>query len=139
MFIRRVLQAMREKAGKGNQEATDNIKRLKFRNYQPRDQTIAGMSNTEKDNMDEVVAPTGQYESVTSGNLLKKELRLHESEELNILPKSSNWDIKKSFEPKLEKLRRRTQRAIVDFLREKLNAATTDSEGDSDNDENEES
>jgi coiled-coil domain-containing protein 12 len=39
---------------------------------------------------------------------------------LNILPRNNNWDVKKLLEPKLEKLKKRTQKAIVDFLREKL-------------------
>lgn len=118
---------LREKAGKAPCETTEKgeeqTKRLKFRNYQPRDQSLVEIS---KANEEEEVGNIIE----NSDNLLKKELRIHESEELNILPKSSNWDIKKSFEPKLEKLRRRTQRAIVDFLREKLNSAT-DSDGDS--------
>jgi coiled-coil domain-containing protein 12 len=120
---------LREKAGKASssestEKSEEQTKRLKFRNYQPRDQSLVESS---KENVEEEVG--GGVEN--SDNLLKKELRMHESEELNILPKSSNWDIKKTFEPKLEKLRRRTQRAIVDFLREKLNSAT-DSEEDSD-------
>jgi hypothetical protein len=64
-------------------------------------------------------------------NPIKKELRQYNTEVLNILPRSNNWDVKKILEPKLEKLKRRTQRAIVDFLREKLdNASDSGTEDD---------
>ena len=53
--------------------------------------------------------------------------------EINIVPKKINWDLKRHAEHKVEKLRKRTQRAIVDILREKLaenggEAADTDDE-----------
>lgn len=124
-----LLKMLREKvnSSESSEKREDQTKRLKFRNYQPRDQSLADNATENKEHEIEATIEN-------TDNLLQKELRMHESEELNILPKSTNWDIKKAFEPKLEKLRRRTQRAIVDFLREKLNSAT-DSEGDSDLDE----
>ena len=68
-------------------------------------------------------------------DIIKNELRQYaEEEELNILPKNNNWDLKKQLEPKFDKLRRRTQRAIVDLLREKL-AEEGDSDSDSDSED----
>ena len=43
-----------------------------------------------------------------------------DEEELNIAPKKANWDLKRDVEKKLEKLNRRTQRAIVDIIRERM-------------------
>lgn len=43
-----------------------------------------------------------------------------DEEELNIAPKKVNWDLKRDVEKKLEKLNRRTQRAIVEIIRERL-------------------
>ena len=43
-----------------------------------------------------------------------------DDEELNIAPKKANWDLKRDVEKKLEKLNRRTQRAIVDIIRERM-------------------
>ena len=40
--------------------------------------------------------------------------------ELNIIPKKINWDLKAQVEGKLAKLKTRTQRAIVELLREKI-------------------
>jgi coiled-coil domain-containing protein 12 len=52
--------------------------------------------------------------------LLKAELEKLESEELNIVPKHPNWDLKQGISSKLDKLRKRTQKAIVEILRQKL-------------------
>lgn len=43
-----------------------------------------------------------------------------DEEELNIAPKKANWDLKRDVEKKLEKLNRRTQRAIVEIIRERM-------------------
>ena len=55
-------------------------------------------------------------------DVIKKELALHTEEELNIIPKKPNWDLKCQVEDRIQKLKRKTQRAIVDILREKLAA-----------------
>jgi coiled-coil domain-containing protein 12 len=53
-------------------------------------------------------------------DIIARELRELASDEINIVPKKPNWDLKNQVSAKLEKLRRRTQRAIVDVLREKV-------------------
>jgi coiled-coil domain-containing protein 12 len=55
-------------------------------------------------------------------DVIKKELAQHTEEELNIIPKKPNWDLKCQVEDRIQKLKRKTQRAIVDILREKLAA-----------------
>lgn len=50
------------------------------------------------------------------------ELAVLETQEINIVPKHPNWDLKHGIHSRLDKLKRRTQRAIVDRLREKLSA-----------------
>lgn len=37
---------------------------------------------------------------------------------VNIAPKKANWDLKRDVQPKLDKLERRTQRAMLDMMRE---------------------
>lgn len=54
--------------------------------------------------------------------------------ELNIVPKKVNWDLKRHAEFKVEKLRKRTQRAIVEILREKLAENGDGEEADTDDD-----
>mmetsp|Transcript_1874 Transcript_1874/g.2982 ORF Transcript_1874/g.2982 Transcript_1874/m.2982 type:complete len:144 (+) Transcript_1874:165-596(+) len=131
---KRKLQSIREKAG--NSKGGES-KRIKFRNYQPRDHSLikaAEASSEVQPSATSQSAETDNEPAVPEGsgtdNPIKKELRQFNSEELNILPKSNNWDIKKFLEPKQEKLRRRTQRAIVDFLREKLNSVTDSESSD---------
>lgn len=40
-------------------------------------------------------------------------------------PKKSNWDLKRNIQPKLDKLERRTQKAIVALLKERLEKEAT--------------
>ncbi|CAM9526609.1 unnamed protein product [Ectocarpus sp. 13 AM-2016] len=65
---------------------------------------------------------------------LKKQKETQDEEELNIAPKKANWDLKRDVEKKLEKLDRRTQRAIVEIIRERMaeeaaNASSSGEEG----------
>mmetsp|Transcript_10477 Transcript_10477/g.11288 ORF Transcript_10477/g.11288 Transcript_10477/m.11288 type:complete len:201 (-) Transcript_10477:37-639(-) len=50
---------------------------------------------------------------------LEKELAKDDNQGINLLPKKINWDLKEEIAPKLEKLKKRTQKAIVEILREK--------------------
>jgi len=62
----------------------------------------------------------------TSEEIIKEELAALASDEINLAPKKINWDLKKQIESKLDKLKRRTQRAVVDLLRERLASQTDD-------------
>jgi coiled-coil domain-containing protein 12 len=37
---------------------------------------------------------------------------------VNVAPKKANWDLKRDIEKKLEKLERRTQRALISIMQE---------------------
>ena len=39
---------------------------------------------------------------------------------MNLAPRKPDWDLKRDIAPKLEKLERRTQRAIAELIRERL-------------------
>ena len=39
----------------------------------------------------------------------------------NLAPRKPDWDLKRDIAPKLDKLERRTQRAIAELIRERLN------------------
>lgn len=39
---------------------------------------------------------------------------------VNVAPKKANWDLKRDIQPKLDKLERRTQRAIMEILMEQV-------------------
>ncbi len=39
---------------------------------------------------------------------------------INLVPRKINWDLKQQLQPKLDKLKKKTQKAIVELLREKF-------------------
>jgi coiled-coil domain-containing protein 12 len=122
-------------------EEQEQQKAIRFRNYQPRD---AALAKTASERVSEAVSNggsgsgsgsgSGEEQVIADSDIIKNALRECTSEgvseELNLLPRSNNWDLKQQLEPKLEKLKRRTQRAIVELLREKL-AAEEGSDSDS--------
>ena len=96
-------------------------KRLKFRNYAPHDTDLAtknystiaktSKSSSEKtDGEEEVLDP------------IKKQLQEAEDKEAegDSVPKKPHYDLKAQVESKLLKLKKRTTRAIVSILRDKL-------------------
>jgi coiled-coil domain-containing protein 12 len=60
--------------------------------------------------------------------LRNRELLQLQSEEVNIVPKHPNWDLKQGIQTKVDKLKRKTQKAIVEILREKLASAQGEAE-----------
>ncbi|DBA68791.1 TPA: hypothetical protein ACH3X2_013405 [Trebouxia sp. C0005] len=104
------LRALREAAGldKGEQEvngaAADTADQpvLKFRNYTVRDDKITHEKTA--------VANPPKYEEP----VVEAEVDV-EGEELllSVAPKKPNWDLRRDVEPKLAKLERRTQRAMI--------------------------
>ena len=100
---------------------------IKFRNYVPQDSALqhqkkksrpndAQTDNSEKDtNAQSLPKPEPE-------DIISKELQMLKSEEINIVPKKANWDLKNQVSSKLDKLKRRTQRSIVEMLREKIAA-----------------
>lgn len=116
---------------------TEKKSKIKFRNYQPRDVSLVKKQKSEEETA--VVAENTEAEKPETDKQKPVDVILAELEEcatteLNILPKNNNWDLKQILAPKMEKLQKRTQRAIVDILREKLAAeGGTDSDEESEN------
>ncbi len=81
---------------------------LKFRSYVPRDTLLKELK------MDTPPLPSMIDE------INKKLMKIDSQEALDITPKKPNWDLKRDIEKKLEVLERRTQRGIVQLLRQKL-------------------
>lgn len=68
--------------------------------------------------------------SDTDTDIIQKELEVFTDEQRNIVPKKVNWDLKEQVSEKIEKLKRRTQRSIVEILREKLDNEESNSDID---------
>lgn len=111
-------------------------KKPKFRNYQPFDKKLANDETTssivEKSNEENIkkkiksVEDSDDAHPVVKKTLLEEELEKAQNEEINLVPKKVNADLKQQIVGKLEKLKRRTQKAIVEILREKLSMEAID-------------
>lgn len=100
-------------------------KKLIFRNYQPYDSSLLKISRNVESLVDKNLAVK------PNDDVIKAELEnITKDDELNIVPKKLNWDLKSQVAPKIEKLNRRTQRAIVEILQKKLAENETDIESD---------
>lgn len=129
------LAAIRDKAANKTAEPfegtpNDRKPEIRFRNYNPQDSSLQkpkkrahGGDDANKDANDETAdenpAKNMKVEKQEQ-DIIAKELKELASDEINIVPKKPNWDLKQQVSGKLDKLRRRTQRAIVEILREKV-------------------
>jgi len=87
---------------------------VRFRNYTPRDE-----------NLKAYVLEKPRVYSIAKEIAEKLERIAVEDPDLTVLtiaPKKANWDLKRDLEPKLRKLEARTQRALIEMMREKLKA-----------------
>jgi len=91
---------------------------LKFRNYTPFDEDL------KKYKLERPSVPSIAKEITESLQKIAKEQP--DWNTLSIAPKSANWDLKRDVEKKLEKLEQRTQRAIVEMMRVKLQQTVGD-------------
>lgn len=93
---------------------------MRFRNYQPYDQSLAAVS------VEHVPTAGGAVEKAPAveekKDVIQQELQAMKTDEVNpiLVPKKLNHDLHSMVEGRLERLKRRTQRAIVEILREKL-------------------
>ncbi|XP_031568302.1 coiled-coil domain-containing protein 12-like [Actinia tenebrosa] len=146
------LRAMRQKSGvTGDQqpeqtrgekrqaeETSEPIKVIKFRNYVPKDETLKDKKLPDAKPLSVEDEVKEHLEKAKSTNIIE------EVDLTNLAPRKPDWDLKRDVAKKLEKLERRTQRAIVELIRERLqdsekedlaaavNAASTDQGFESD-------
>ena len=92
-----------------------------FRSYKP-----------EAKELEEAVLPEGRTSEVVDH--VQEELArqkegvvINELDFMNLAPRKPDWDLKRDVAAKLEKLERRTQKAIAELIRERLKEDTTDS------------
>ncbi len=105
------LKELRSRAAQGHQTNKLSHGGLVFRNYQPYDQQLTHSVPKIPDN---------NVESIESKNAILYELSNAVGSESDLTPKKINWDLKLQTTDRMEKLRRRTQRSVVELLREKL-------------------
>ncbi|VDO96587.1 unnamed protein product [Soboliphyme baturini] len=95
-----------------NEDSTPKLPH--FHNYTPTSEVLKEnvLPRVESGNVREKVRD--QLESAKTG------LEVEEIDLTVLAPRKIDWDLKRDIAPKLEKLERRTQRAIVELIREKL-------------------
>ncbi|KAG7369825.1 cwf18 pre-mRNA splicing factor [Nitzschia inconspicua] len=136
-----------------------NKKAITFRNYAPTDKSLentepSGVKSGEDpppnkrprvDNGNEVAAaPSSNFMLQEALREAQKDAKggssaiaLESSGVANAAPKKINWDLKRDIEPKLAKLEKRTQKAIVEMLKSRLELeASQTSDEDNDDDDN---
>ncbi|XP_026578845.1 coiled-coil domain-containing protein 12 [Pseudonaja textilis] len=121
------LKALRERTGADRKERRSHTegplapnklapkhKDLKLRNYIPEDEELK-----------ERVVPNAKPASVEDKvkeqlEAAKPELIIEEVDLANLAPRKPDWDLKRDVAKKLEKLEKRTQKAIAELIRERL-------------------
>ncbi|XP_015176968.1 PREDICTED: coiled-coil domain-containing protein 12 [Polistes dominula] len=111
------LQALKKKNEEGKDIKTDTPSKLpmpKFRSYKPQDESL-------KEKVLENAKP-GDVESEVQDQLsaAKSKVVIEELDISNLAPRKPDWDLKRDVSKKLEKLERRTQKAIAELIRERL-------------------
>jgi coiled-coil domain-containing protein 12 len=113
--------------------------KLKFRNYAPKDEALG---KDEDDDENDEQQPKRQRTDETRSALqealeaAKQDVKPMVATSVEpMAPKKINWDLKRDIGDQLAKLERRTQKAIVELLKERLEneaAAQTNSDSDLD-------
>lgn len=119
----RLAAIRKRKLGSGAQadRSTEEAeKALKFRSYTPNDDTLKQHVDiaTPNDVGDTVESETKNLTKETLAEAAEKQKE--EVDLFNLAPKKPNWDLKRDVEKKLEKLDRKTQRAIYEIIRQRL-------------------
>jgi coiled-coil domain-containing protein 12 len=73
---------------------------------------------------------TGKNADVIVDPIVQELAVFMNEDSVNIVPKKPNWDLKSQVSTRIERLKRRTQRAIVELLKEKLASQTDEDNSD---------
>lgn len=85
-----------------------------FRSYKPTDESIAEAPS------DEPILGDLESEVKNQLEMMKTPIVIEEIDIANLAPRKPDWDLKRDVSKKLEKLERRTQKAIAELIRERL-------------------
>lgn len=117
------LKTLKRKQELNNTEtshSTENIPKPIFRNYRPESEEI-------KENAAEEVVPMDVNSEISSQlEMMKTAIVIEDIDIANLAPRKPDWDLKRDVSKKLEKLERRTQKAIAELIRDRLKAGQDD-------------
>ena len=113
------LKALREgqlkSLNKDNEENGDLFPKPLFRNYNPKDEDLKSNVLPKPDLTEIRNEIKEQLDSGKPKSLIEKEIDL-----ATLAPQKVDWDLKRDCEKKLKVLERRTQKAIVEIIRDRL-------------------
>eukprot|EP00741_Cyanophora_paradoxa_P023510 tig00021589_g22712.t1 len=102
--------------GEDGEEENSGEPVVRFRNYAPRNPELKELKlpRPELSSVEEQIKKATQHHTAS----------LQETNEslINVATKKPNWDLKRDVAKRLEKLQKRTQRAILELIEEKLKA-----------------
>ncbi|OWF52229.1 coiled-coil domain-containing protein 12-like [Mizuhopecten yessoensis] len=119
------LRAMRTKQNQSGENAmeTDEKEALPkpvFRSYKPQDESLKEQAIPVAKPADVTEKIKSQLEASTTKEVVE------EVDIMNLAPRKPDWDLKRDVAKKLEKLEKRTQRAIAELIRERLKSSGED-------------
>lgn len=105
-----------EEGDKAKQPVPESLPKPVFRSYRPEDEVL-------KESVIPDISPAAIEEEI------KEKIAVGDSEDLakevdlaSLAPRKPDWDLKRDVSKKLEKLERRTKRAIAELIRERLSS-----------------
>merc|ERR1711990_204409 len=110
------LMAARAKRKGGNENDKEEPS-LKLRNYRPIDEKIHRdeVEQAEVEHVDEHVENLEKEAKADAPGAETNELDL-----ITLAPKRPGWDLKRAIEPRLDRLKKKTERAIAELIRDRL-------------------
>uniref|UniRef100_A0A182T8P3 Cwf18 pre-mRNA splicing factor n=1 Tax=Anopheles maculatus TaxID=74869 RepID=A0A182T8P3_9DIPT len=115
------LRELRGKRTNDEQQSSINIESTAvpkpvFRNYKPETEELHEPTVTDDH------AGVVEKEVGTHLEMMKTPIVIEEIDIANLAPRKPDWDLKRDVSKKLEKLERKTQKAIAELIRERLKA-----------------
>ena len=154
------LKALAAKAGRTKEvpvedEPVAEKKAITFRNYAPTDKSLVATVGDDENSNEEPQSKKAKVDDdrkpaaaapPTSKSMLQDALAETKQQSVapaaiakevvtTMAPKKINWDLKRDIQPKLDKLERRTQKVIVEMLKERLELEATQAMDDEDDDD----
>jgi coiled-coil domain-containing protein 12 len=122
------LQALRDKQKDGGEETQENttgepaakLPRPVFRSYQPQDESLKAAQLPKAKPLEVIDQVRDQLKEAAA------EPTLDEVDLVKLAPRKPDWDLKRDIAKKLDKLNRRTQRAIAKLICERLQSSQVD-------------
>ncbi|KAI4491890.1 hypothetical protein M0804_003282 [Polistes exclamans] len=118
------LQALKKKNEEAKDTKADSPSKLpmpKFRSYKPQDESLKEkvLENAKPGDVESEVQD--QLSAAKSKVVIEELLHFIVRQDIsNLAPRKPDWDLKRDVSKKLEKLERRTQKAIAELIRERL-------------------